>query len=212
MRKERKQYKCKVYNKVDNASRLKLIKLVENKTKLKDASIILGINYSTVKTIMKLYRSENRIYRKKKGGNLRIKSKKCINDKLLQKEKKQANVFIEAFEAKEKNKKEKISEKPFLSEPILSHNVGYSLSEETRKIRSVSIEDAKLTFQKNTSDFLLEEFNKIKLRHEKEFQMYEMDFYLSEKSKLNQEINKNNFFIFYLLALQELWKICSAMK
>ena len=54
-----------IYSKVDNTKRIKLLKMVKEQGKtLKEASNILGINYSTAKTILRVYRIEKRILKK----------------------------------------------------------------------------------------------------------------------------------------------------
>lgn len=60
-----KCYGENIYNKVDNDKRLNLLKLVKEEGKsLKDAAKSLNINYSTAKTILRVYRIENRILKK----------------------------------------------------------------------------------------------------------------------------------------------------
>lgn len=55
----------KIYNKVENDKRLQLLQMVkDNKKSLKEASKLLEINYSTAKTILRVYRIENRILKK----------------------------------------------------------------------------------------------------------------------------------------------------
>lgn len=66
-----------IYNKVDNNKRLLLLKMVkEEGQSLKNAAHILKINYSTAKTILRVFRLENRILRKSsyKKGRTRINS------------------------------------------------------------------------------------------------------------------------------------------
>ena len=59
-----KKKEC-IYSKVDNTKRIKLLKMVKEQGKtLKEASNILGINYSTAKTILRVYRIEKRILKK----------------------------------------------------------------------------------------------------------------------------------------------------
>ena len=54
-----------IYKKVDNRKRLLLLKLVkEEKKSLKEAASCLGINYSTAKTILRVFRIEKRILKK----------------------------------------------------------------------------------------------------------------------------------------------------
>ena len=48
--------------------------------KLKDAAKLLKINYSTCKTIMRLFRIENRINRKKKGGFIKRSNSNVKNN------------------------------------------------------------------------------------------------------------------------------------
>lgn len=55
----------KIYSKVENKKRLQLLQMVkEDKKSLKEASKLLDINYSTAKTILRVYRIENRILKK----------------------------------------------------------------------------------------------------------------------------------------------------
>ena len=62
--KSTKKKEC-IYSKVDNTKRIKLLKMVKEQGKtLKEASNILGINYSTAKTILRVYRIEKRILKK----------------------------------------------------------------------------------------------------------------------------------------------------
>lgn len=57
--------KDNIYSKVDNEKRIRLLHLVKEKGKsLKEASQILDINYSTAKTILRIYRIEKRILKK----------------------------------------------------------------------------------------------------------------------------------------------------
>jgi hypothetical protein len=62
------KHKCygeSIYSKVDNQKRLCLLNLVKIEGKsLKEASKLLDINYSTAKTILRVYRIENRILKK----------------------------------------------------------------------------------------------------------------------------------------------------
>lgn len=54
-----------IYKKVDNKKRLLLLKLVKDEKKsLKEAANYLGINYSTAKTILRVFRIEKRILKK----------------------------------------------------------------------------------------------------------------------------------------------------
>jgi hypothetical protein len=54
-----------IYDKVDNNKRAELLRLLqEEKRTLKEASEILRINYSTAKTIIRVFRKENRIFKK----------------------------------------------------------------------------------------------------------------------------------------------------
>jgi hypothetical protein len=65
-----------IYNKVGNEKRLQLLDMVKLQGKsLKEAACSLNINYSTAKTILRVYRIENRIL-KKPPNQKRIK-KKC---------------------------------------------------------------------------------------------------------------------------------------
>jgi len=55
----------KRYKKINNSTRRKLIDLIVNKNvQLKEASKVLCINYSTAKTILRIYRLEKRIEKK----------------------------------------------------------------------------------------------------------------------------------------------------
>jgi len=55
----------KKYKKINNSTRRKLIDLIVNKNvQLKEASKVLCINYSTAKTILRIYRLEKRIEKK----------------------------------------------------------------------------------------------------------------------------------------------------
>ena len=59
--------KGKVYNTITNEQRIKLLQLVKsNKVSLVTAAKMMKINYSTVKTIMRIFRKENTIIRKSK--------------------------------------------------------------------------------------------------------------------------------------------------
>jgi hypothetical protein len=62
------KYKCygeNIYNKVGNEKRLALLDMVKLKGRsLKEAASKLDINYSTAKTILRVYRIENRILKK----------------------------------------------------------------------------------------------------------------------------------------------------
>lgn len=54
-----------IYSKVGNEKRMTLLNMVKlNGSSLKDAANFLGINYSTAKTILRVYRIENRILKK----------------------------------------------------------------------------------------------------------------------------------------------------
>ena len=60
-----KKKKESIYCKVENVKRIALLKMVKEEGKtLKEASNILGINYSTAKTILRVYRIEKRILNK----------------------------------------------------------------------------------------------------------------------------------------------------
>jgi len=207
MNKGRKLNKCKVYNKIDDTTRLKLVKLVEiRKIKLKEASKILQINYSTVKTIMRLYRSENRILRKKKGGNLKKNSKKIKNLRIAK------NKEIKVIEEIKRNKIEENSESSLHSVPNPIYFSGCSSVIETSKYCSESINDIDIIVEKSIEDSLLEDCIKIKLHHKTESLVNEIKFYFAEKCKLMNEINQNNFFIYNYMALQKLLKIHSVNK
>ena len=71
-----------IYDKITNEKRLELLRLVDNinifsrrKEIMKKASEILNINYSTAKTILRVFRKENRIF---KNNSIR-NSKKADN-------------------------------------------------------------------------------------------------------------------------------------
>lgn len=60
-----------IYDKIDNDKRLELLRLVrDEKRTLKEASEILKINYSTAKTIIRVYRKEKRIFKKSALKNI----------------------------------------------------------------------------------------------------------------------------------------------
>jgi hypothetical protein len=60
-----KNYGESIYSKVGNEKRLALLNMVKTQGKsLKDAASLLNINYSTAKTILRVYRVENRILKK----------------------------------------------------------------------------------------------------------------------------------------------------
>jgi hypothetical protein len=190
MKKGRKQVECKVYNKVDNSTRLKIVRLVEiSKKKLIDVSIILGINYSTVKTIMRLYRSENRIFRKKKGGNLRKKSKK------IQKCTLQKNKEIGAIKAIRKIKQAENSDASILTDPISSYNSSCTSSRETENNKFDSKEKMIFIRGKTIEDSFLEDCIKFKLQHDKEFPENETEYYSQEMFRLFKEIYLNDYII-----------------
>ena len=74
-----KKKKESIYCKVENVKRIALLKMVKEEGKtLKEASNILGINYSTAKTILRVYRIEKRILKKtsiihsNEGQNVKI--------------------------------------------------------------------------------------------------------------------------------------------
>ena len=57
--------KDNIYKKVDNRKRLLLLRMVKDEKKsLKEAASCLGINYSTAKTILRVFRIEKRILKK----------------------------------------------------------------------------------------------------------------------------------------------------
>lgn len=67
--------KDSIYSKVDNGKRIQLLKLVKEYGKtLKEASTILGINYSTAKTILRVYRLERRILKKSTNPSFKLKA------------------------------------------------------------------------------------------------------------------------------------------
>merc|ERR1712151_108349 len=82
------------YEKVDNSLRQKLIDLVcFSNILLKDAASILGINYSTAKTILRIFRTEKRISKKNSHFELFEEKKTLenpennINEKIFEVEK-----------------------------------------------------------------------------------------------------------------------------
>ena len=64
--------KKSVYDSVTNEKRVKLINMVSNGEKLNKSATSLNINYSTAKTILRIYRNEKRIFveAKKYSGKL----------------------------------------------------------------------------------------------------------------------------------------------
>lgn len=81
----------KKYKKINNSTRRKLIELIINKNvQLKEASKLLCINYSTAKTILRIYRLEKRIEKKSVteenklreliGDNSEKASAKCLHN------------------------------------------------------------------------------------------------------------------------------------
>lgn len=63
---EIKKRRKTVYTKIDNETRTKLVKMMlSNKYLLKDAAQYLNINYSTAKTILRVFRNEKRMIKKK---------------------------------------------------------------------------------------------------------------------------------------------------
>ena len=156
--------KKKIYNKVENESRLKLVNLVEkNDMKLKDAAKLLHINYSTVKTIMRLYRTENRIYRKKKGGFIKKKARKENKVKSCIK-----SVHDESYE------------ETIVSSGITTEN------QMINKEKEVKNEENQLKDEKLINDLY---------------------FYYRQKCALLNEIQINNYFIFQMNFLKEIWLI-----
>jgi hypothetical protein len=77
----RHDYRIKggIYSKVDNRTRMMLLKMVkEEGISLKSAANVLKINYSTAKTILRVFRLENRILKKssyKKNALIRADSR-----------------------------------------------------------------------------------------------------------------------------------------
>lgn len=60
-----KCYGDNIYNKIDNDKRLSLLQMVKEEGRsLKEAAKFLNINYSTAKTILRVFRIENRILKK----------------------------------------------------------------------------------------------------------------------------------------------------
>lgn len=71
-------FDSQIYKKVDNTKRMTLLKLVRDHGKsLKEAARILEINYSTAKTILRVFRLENRIL--KKSAHQKRERKLSIN-------------------------------------------------------------------------------------------------------------------------------------
>lgn len=201
MSKGRKLEKFKIYNKVDNSTRLKLVKLVENKkTKLKDASNILGINYSTVKTIMRLYRTENRIYRKKKGGNLRKKNQ------TNKKSPKPRKIKISSI----KNEEDTFSTTHL--EVISTTSANCKKTDDTQKHTSDLKNVICPILEKNQQSPLLEDSNNIKSLQKSENIINDIAYYYIEKCKLLKEINQNYFFMYNYMALKQLWNRHSSVQ
>lgn len=75
------KHKCygeNIYSKVGNEKRLALLDLVKLQGKsLKDAASMLNINYSTAKTILRVYRIENRILKKSPNQKRSLKKRCC---------------------------------------------------------------------------------------------------------------------------------------
>jgi hypothetical protein len=72
---------CLVYQKIDDKTRLRLLKLVKEKNwMIKEAAAKLKINYSTAKTIMRVFNTKKRILRIYKMNKAKIfKITKVIN-------------------------------------------------------------------------------------------------------------------------------------
>jgi hypothetical protein len=71
-----------IYNKVDNEKRMVLLSMVKDEGKsLKEASNLLNINYSTAKTILRVYRIEKRILKKSPQVQMDTKErrKRCFS-------------------------------------------------------------------------------------------------------------------------------------
>jgi len=67
----RKKRQKSSYNKISNSTRQRLIEMVYvNDYQLKEASMLLGINYSSAKTILRIFRLEKRHMKKNKRGEL----------------------------------------------------------------------------------------------------------------------------------------------
>ena len=76
--------RVKIYNQISNEKRAKIIKLVIEENKLlKEAASILKINYSTAKTIMRIFRKEKRILRKSDKTSKIFSITKPIRNKTL---------------------------------------------------------------------------------------------------------------------------------
>lgn len=56
--------KKSVYDSVTNEKRIKLIQMVNKGEKLNHSAHVLNINYSTAKTILRIFRNESRIFKK----------------------------------------------------------------------------------------------------------------------------------------------------
>jgi hypothetical protein len=67
--------KKSVYDSVPNEKRVKLIQMVNNGDKLNKSAALLNINYSTAKTILRIYRNERRIFKKVPVKSFPIKKK-----------------------------------------------------------------------------------------------------------------------------------------
>jgi hypothetical protein len=68
----KKSLNSKVYKVISNARRIKLILLVNSEVPLVKAAKQLGINYSTAKTIMRVFRNRNRIFNSNPMEKLKI--------------------------------------------------------------------------------------------------------------------------------------------
>jgi hypothetical protein len=79
----RKKRKQSTYNIISNSTRQHLIQMIFiNNIQLKEAAKILGINYSTAKTILRVFRKEKRLMKKNKKGEIVIeKDNSSIIDK-----------------------------------------------------------------------------------------------------------------------------------
>ena len=94
----------KIYNRTSNNARVKLLQLIKDKCTMIQAAKLLNINYSTAKTIMRVYRRENRIFRKV------LVSKKT--QKIVESEEKCGETNFESFSLKyDQEKKEEIEKK-----------------------------------------------------------------------------------------------------
>ena len=64
-KREIKKRRKTVYTKIDNETRKNLVMMLSKKYLLKDAALHLNMNYSTAKTILRVFRNEIRMIKKK---------------------------------------------------------------------------------------------------------------------------------------------------